>query len=80
MRQRPWLYVFAGIFAYDAYLIRRHDDSLSRQFAAAARAEPLAVTAGVAYLLAHLYGVLPVRADAFRFAGLTAGRNITRKE
>ena len=75
----PWTLTLAAIFAYDTYLIRRHGDSLSRRFSAAARREPLTVSVGVAYLLAHLYGVLPVRADAFRFVGLTAGERTLRK-
>lgn len=70
LHERPWVLVLAGAFIYDAWLINRRDDSLSRHFALEARRRPIAVTAGVAYLLAHLYGVLPARADAFRL-GLT---------
>lgn len=66
MHERPWAVVVAATLAYDVWLIRRRNDSLSRHFAAAARRRPITTSVALCYLLAHLYGVLPARGDAFR--------------
>lgn len=64
---RPWVLVLGATLTYDAWLISRRHDSLSHHFARTARRRPVALSLGVGYLLAHLYGVLPGRGDAFQF-------------
>jgi hypothetical protein len=70
---RPWLVLAASIIALDAYLIQTGQRTLSQEYAAASREHPLLVTAGTAYLLAHLYAVLPVRLDALHRFGCAQG-------
>lgn len=70
MPTNPWLVLAGFITAYDIWLIRTGRVSLSSTYKNAAHDHPVLVTAGTAYLLAHLYGFLPNQTDALRGFGV----------
>lgn len=72
---KSWIPLALAIAVYDTWLIRARGTSLSAEYAAAARTHPVAVTAATAYLMAHLYGVLPHKTDLLRGFGALHGRS-----
>jgi hypothetical protein len=61
--------VFAVVAVVDAEaLLRGKHKTLSCAYRDAAHAHPVVVTAATAYLVAHLYGALPLACDPLRWA------------
>ena len=60
---RGWLALAAVIAGIDAAAVVSGHRTLSRSFHDGHATHPLLVAAGTAYLLAHLYGVLPAQLD-----------------
>jgi len=68
-----WLAVAVGVLVIDAHAPRGR--TLSHGFARYRRKRPAVVTSVVAYLLAHLYGVVPPRFDPLHRLGVTLGKS-----
>lgn len=66
----PWIVLAIFIATYDGWLIASGRPSLSNHYAATSRQHPVLISAATAYLLAHLYGVLPRRTDVLYGFGL----------
>lgn len=64
-----WLAVAAVVSAYDIHAGITHRPTMSAAFRSASRKHPMLMTAGVTYLVAHLYGALPQRIDPLRTLG-----------
>lgn len=69
-----WGIVMAGILAYDYWLMATGHPSLSSVYRASSRHHPLLVGGATSYLIAHLWGYLPHRADALHGFGMLASR------
>lgn len=61
-----WVAVFATVSAYDAWAIAGGQETLSAAYRATYRRHPWLVGLGTAYLVGHLTGHLPRRADILR--------------
>lgn len=62
---KGWLSVAAVVVVYDGWALATDRPTLSSQFKEASRSHPALMTVGTVYLVAHLYGVWPSKADPF---------------
>lgn len=60
---KGWLAIAAWVVAYDVGAELTGAPTLSTVFRRATRRHPIAMTSGTAYLIAHLYGLIPPERD-----------------
>lgn len=68
---KGWAAVFAAVAVVDLHAVATRQPTLSANFRDASRRHPYLLTAATAYLVAHLFGLVPRTVDPLHRLGGT---------